>query len=215
MIANMLLGAAVLMIGDSHISKPDYLIGPLHDELTRQGAVVHSLAACGVVADDWLHSVKALCGAERIGKGAVTLVGRDASTRPVKTLVAADKTQLVIVVMGDTMAGYKSEFPRAWAWQQVSSLSKEIASTGAACIWVGPAWGSEGGQYGKTYARVKVMSDFLAANVAPCRYIDSLKLSKPGVWPTVDGQHFTTAAYLSWSQGIARAMADLPALKKP
>jgi len=60
-----------------------------------------------------------------------------------------------------------------------------------------------------------VMSDFLAANVAPCRYIDSLKPSKPGVWGTVDGQHFTNAAYLAWSQGIARAMADLPALKNP
>ena len=215
MVTSMLLGAAVLMIGDSHLSKPDYLIGPLHDELTRQGAVVHTLAACGVVADDWLHSVKATCGAERIGKGVATLVGRDATTRPVKPLIAADKSQLVIVVLGDTMAGYKGEFPRAWAWQQVSSLSKEIASTGAACIWVGPAWGKEGGQYGKTYTRVKVMSDFLAANVAPCHYIDSLKFSKPGVWTTVDGVHFTSGAYLAWSQGILREMADFPILKKP
>jgi hypothetical protein len=211
----MLLGAAVLMIGDSHLSKPDYLIGPLHDELTRQGAVVHSLSACGVVADDWLRSVKALCGAERIGKSAVMLSGSNASTRPVKSLMTTDKTQLVIVVMGDTMAGYKAEFPRAWAWQQVTSLSKEIASTGTPCIWVGPAWGSEGGQYGKTYARAKVMSDFLAANVAPCRYIDSLQLSKPGAWVSNDGQHFNANGYLAWSQGIARAMADLPALKKP
>ncbi len=214
MITNLLLGAAVLMIGDSHLSNPDYLIGPLHDELTRQGAVVHSLSACGVVADDWLHSVKATCGAERIGKGAVMLSGRDASTRPVKTVIAADKTQLVIVVMGDTMAGYKSEFPRAWAWQQVTSLSKEIASTGAACIWVGPSWGGEGGKYGKTYTRVKVMSDFLAANVGPCTYIDSLKLSKPGQWATVDGQHLTIAGYKAWSEAITKAIGKLPEVKK-
>jgi hypothetical protein len=215
MLANILLGTAVLMIGDSHLSKPDYLIGPLHDELTRQGALVHSLSACGAVADDWLHSVKAPCGAERVGKGAVTLLGRDASTRSVKSLVATEKIQLVIVVMGDTMAGYKSEFPRAWAWQQVTSLSHEIANTGAACIWIGPAWGSEGGQYGRTYARVKLMSDFLAANVAPCRYVDSLKLSKPGAWASNDGQHFTASGYLAWSQGIARAMAELPTMKTP
>ncbi len=214
MVANVLLSAAVLMIGDSHLSKPDYLIGPLHSELTRQGAVVHSLSACGVVADDWLHSAKALCGAERIGTGAVMTSGSNASTRPVKTLVAANKSQLVIVVMGDTMAGYKSEFPRAWAWQQVTSLSKEIASTGAACIWVGPPWGSEGGQYGKTYARVKVMSDFLAANVGPCAYVDSLKLSKQGQWATVDGQHFTTDGYKAWSQAIAKAIGELPDVKK-
>ena len=128
--------------------------------------------------------------------------------------MAADKTQLVIVVMGDTMAGYKSEFPRAWAWQQVSSLSKEIASTGTPCIWVGPPWGSEGGQYGKTYARVKVMSDFLAANVSPCKYVDSLKLSRQGQWATVDGQHFTTDGYKAWSQAIAKAIGELPDVKK-
>lgn len=214
MVTNILLSAAVLMIGDSHLSKPDYLIGPLHNELTRQGAVVHSLSACGVVAGDWLNSVKALCGAERIGSGAVMTLGSNASTRPVKTLIAADKSQLVIVVMGDTMAGYKTEFPRAWAWQQVTSLSKEIASIGAPCIWVGPPWGSEGGQYGKTYARVKVMSDLLAANVAPCAYVDSLKLSKQGQWATVDGQHFTTDGYKAWSQAIARAISELPDVKK-
>jgi hypothetical protein len=214
MVANVLLSAAVLMIGDSHLSKPDYLIGPLHNELTRQGAVVHSLSACGVVANDWLHSVKALCGAERIGTGPVVTSGSNTSTRPVKALIAADKSQLVIVVMGDTMAGYKSEFAKAWAWQQVSSLSKEIASTGTPCIWVGPPWGSEGGQYGKTYARVKVMSDFLAANVSPCKYVDSLKLSRQGQWATVDGQHFTADGYKAWSQAIAKAIGELPDVKK-
>ena len=91
LLSSLIVGAAVLVIGDSHLSKPDYLIKSLHDELSRQGAVVHSLSACGASAADWLGAVKMVCGAERIGNGPVTLVVQNASTRPVKPLIAADK----------------------------------------------------------------------------------------------------------------------------
>jgi hypothetical protein len=106
MLSTLIVGASVLVIGDSHLSKPDYLIKSLHDELSRQGAVVHSLSACGASAADWLASTKMVCGAERIGNGPVTLVVQNASTRPVKPLIAADKAKLVVIVMGDTMANY-------------------------------------------------------------------------------------------------------------
>ena len=214
MLSTLIVGASVLVIGDSHLSKPDYLIKSLHDELSRQGALVHSLSACGASAADWLASTKMVCGAERIGNGPVTLVVQNASTRPVKPLIAADKAKLVVIVMGDTMANYKKDFAKAWAWQQVTSLSKEIASSGAACVWVGPPWG-EGGQYGKTEARVKMMSDFLAANVAPCQYIDSLKLSQPKTWPTVDGQHLFPGGYQAWGVALGKAIAELPLPARP
>ncbi len=55
------------------------------------------------------------------------------------------------------------------------------------------------------------MSQFLAANVAPCTYIDSLTFSKPGQWITTDGQHFTVAGYQSWGNAIGDAVAKLPA----
>jgi lysophospholipase L1-like esterase len=55
------------------------------------------------------------------------------------------------------------------------------------------------------------MSQFLAANVAPCTYIDSLTLSKPGQWITTDGQHFTVAGYQAWGTAIGSALAKLPA----
>ncbi len=74
--------------------------------------------------------------------------------------------------MGDTIGGYKQPtFPRAWAWQQVTALTKEIGATGVKCAWVGPAWGSEGGKFGKTFDRVRETSEFLANNVAPCTYV--------------------------------------------
>lgn len=203
------------MIGDSHLSKPNYLIKSLHEELARDGATVHTLSACGSVPSDWLSSVPMVCGAERVGKGPITSFGQDAHTQPIKALIAADKPKLVVVVMGDTMGGYKKEFAKAWAWQQVSTLTKEIASTGAACVWVGPPWGSEGGQFGKTFARVQMVSNFLAANVAPCLYVDSLKLSKPGGWTTVDGQHLDTAGYQAWGSAVAKAISAMPAANKP
>ncbi len=214
LLSTLLVGASILIVGDSHLSKPDYLIKSLHEELTRQGALVHSFSACGASAGDWLISAKMVCGAERVGKGPVTLFVQAASTQPIKTLIAADKAKFVIVVAGDTMANYKKEFARAWAWQQTTSLSKEIASTGATCIWVGPPWG-EGGQYGKTQARVQQISNFLATNVAPCIYIDSLKFSQPGTWPTVDGQHLYPAGYQAWGMAIAKAINESPLPGKP
>jgi len=111
------------------------------------------------------------------------------------------------------MAAYsKPDFPMAWAWQNVSALTADIATTGATCVWVGPPWGSEGGKYGKTFDRVELMSQFLGNNVAPCVYLDSLRLSKKGEWGTTDGQHLTLPAYKAWGTAIADAIKTLPAL---
>lgn len=81
---------------------------------------------------------------------------------------------------------------------------------GTKCAWVGPAWGKVGGMYQKNDARTQLMSQFLASNVAPCTYIDSLSFSKPGQWITTDGQHFTVAGYKSWGTAIGDALGKLP-----
>ena len=196
MASSLLAGLTILMIGDSHLATPDYLIKSLHDNLVQQGAQVHSLGICGANAGDWLKATPGTCGgAERRGTEKPVVLGSKAATRPIGDLIKADKPDLVVVVMGDTMASYtKPAFPKAWLWQQTTSFAKEIANTGAKCVWVGPNWGTEGGKYGKTYARVELTSKFLAANVAPCDYVDSLKFSKQGEWATVDGQHLTARA---------------------
>ena len=64
--------------------------------------------------------------------------------------------------------------------------------------------------YKKNDARTKLISAFLATNVAPCTYIDSLEFSKPGQWVTTDGQHFTVAGYKSWANAIGDALGKLP-----
>jgi len=212
MASSLLAGLTILMIGDSHLATPDYLIKSLHDNLVQQGAQVHSLGICGANAGDWLKATPGTCGGtERRGTEKPVVLGSKAATRPIGDLIKADKPDLVVVVMGDTMASYtKPAFPKAWLWQQTTSFAKEIANTGAKCVWVGPNWGTEGGKYGKTYARVELTSKFLAANVAPCDYVDSLKFSKQGEWATVDGQHLTAPGYLAWSKKISEEIVKAP-----
>ncbi|MFV3383260.1 SGNH/GDSL hydrolase family protein [Pseudomonas sp. NY15354] len=215
MASSLLAGLTILMIGDSHLATPDYLIKSLHDNFVQQGAQVHSLGICGANAGDWLKATPGTCGgAERRGSDKPVVLGTKAATQPVDQLIKADKADLIVVVMGDTMASYtKPAFPKAWLWQQTKDFTAAIKNSGAKCVWVGPNWGSEGGKYGKTYARVEMTSKFLAANVAPCDYIDSLAMSKQGQWATVDGQHLTAPGYAAWSKAIGEAVVKTPAVQ--
>jgi hypothetical protein len=105
------------------------------------------------------------------------------------------------------MAGYgQKDFPQAWIYQQVRALTGRIAAQNVPCVWVGPPWGSEGSSYHKTFDRVKQMSEFLSTAVAPCKFIDSTQFSKPGEWPTIDGQHLTSSGYKAWGADIAQAL---------
>ncbi len=214
--ASTLAGLAMLVIGESHLSQANYLINPLYENLSAQGAKVHAIGACGASAGDWLKSISVPCGGDRSSSTGATaaIKGRDAVTTPIKQLIATDKPDVVVIIIGDTMASYdKPAFPRAWAWQGVTSLAKEVAATKTTCVWVGPPWGQPGGKYQKNDPRVELISGFLASNVAPCIYIDSLKFSKPGQWTTLDGQHFSLAGYKAWSEAISLAISDLPAIK--
>ncbi|WP_419737301.1 SGNH/GDSL hydrolase family protein [Pseudomonas sp. COR18] len=209
--SSVLAGLTVLIIGDSHLATPDFLLNPLHEALSRQGAQVHSIGICGASAGDWLKATPSPCGgAERRGSAEATVLD-NATTRPIGQLLDSDKPDITVIVMGDTMASYdKPSFPKAWIWQQTNSLVKALADHHSPCVWVGPSWGSEGGKYGKTYERVRTMSDFLGKSVAPCRYIDSLQFSGKGQWATIDGQHLTLTGYRAWSDAIVKALLQMP-----
>ena len=216
MVTSLLAGLTILIVGDSHLTAPNYLISTLHDGLTQQGAVVHTLGVCGSNPGDWLKATPGDCGqGERRGKEAPVFKPSGAQTRPISELIAADKPNLVVVVMGDTMAGYdKAAFMKTWAWQNTTQFTKAIAATGTACVWIGPSWGTEGGKYKKNFARVQQVSSFLSSNVKPCTYINSLELSKPGEWPMVDGQHFTESGYKSWGKALTQAIVETVDTKK-
>lgn len=208
--------SSVLMIGDSHLATPTYLTTSLHDALQAKGVQVHTIGVCGTNPSDWLKTAQGTCGgAERIGTAKATVTGSKAATQPIGQLIAKDKPALVVIVIGDTIGGYSNpSFPKTWAWQQVSGLTKAIAATGTPCVWVGPAWGSEGGKYKKTFSRVREVNAFLAGNVAPCTYVDSTQLSKPGEWATTDGQHFTVSGYQQWGAALAKKIEALPTFPK-
>ena len=205
----LLAGLAILVIGDSHMVSRDYLISTLHDDLLAQGATVDSYGMCGANAGDWVFPATVTCGrAERHGKAA-PIIDRDpkAPTYQISQLIEKHKPNLILIEMGDTMAGYgQSAFPQGWIYEQVRALTGRIKTANIACAWVGPPWGNEGSSYHKTFARVKEMSQFLATAVAPCRFIDSTAFSQPGQWPTIDGQHLTASGYKEWGKDIADAV---------
>lgn len=211
-----LMGLTLLVIGDSHLATPKYLIGSLHEQLLERGAQVVTIGVCGAHPADWVKETTGDCGrAERRGSGPAQRQDAGAKTVPVSQLIAQERPDAVIVVMGDTIGSYRNpEFPQSWAYTQVTTLTRAIASAGVSCYWVGPSWGTEGGRFGKTYERVRVLNAFLAENVAPCTYIDSTRFSQPGEWKTLDGQHYLAAGYRAWGQAIAEAIAAQPPKKR-
>lgn len=207
-IAPPLSGVTILALGESHMSINNYLVSNLPDDLVAQGAKVYSYGACGASAGDWLKTKSVPCAATRVDTGPIRERPADiASTQPVGSLIAKHHPNLIVLIMGDTMASYDNkEIPKSWVWQSVSSLTQEIKASGIRCVWVGPAWGQDGGKYKKTNARVKEFSDYLSTLVAPCTYIDSLTFSKIGEWKTFDGQHFDKWGYENWAKEITNAI---------
>lgn len=212
----LLAGLTVVVLGDSHMTQ-DHLIVTLHDSLMQQGAKVYSFGACGSPSADWMAKVQPPCGsAFRLDKGNVrNRVSEAGSTRPLPELVKEYHPDLIVVVNGDDMAGYKSPaIAKTWVWNQVNTLVAGVKSSGVSCVWVGPPWGSEGGSFGKTYSRVKEMSDYMADIVSPCIYLSSLKMSKPGEWKSEDGVHFMSAGYQAWGNAITSEIVSSDILQK-
>jgi hypothetical protein len=156
------------------------------------------------------------CGvAQHIGSGPVT---EDRSPKAVSwaidALITQYKPNVVIIGIGDTMAGYnQKELQSSWVRENVEDLTAAITARHLPCIWIGPGWGTEGGPYGKNFKRVKELSDFLASTVAPCTYIDSLTFSKPGEWATFDGQHYTNVGYEKWGAALTATITANVAVK--
>lgn len=200
-----LAGITVLIIGASQFAHDGYLISSLHDDLRQEGASVVTYGACASVPHSWLKPELIKCGsAIRVEGGKVEMqpVGMQMSYR-VTDLIHKYHPQLVLIGIADTMADYKQmSLPVNWIHQETRDLVDAISAEHVACIWIGTSWGQEGGPFGKNFARVQQLSDVLTSSVAPCGYINSLKLSKPGEWATIDGQHHTTQAYALWGRAL-------------
>ena len=209
-----LAGLVILIIGDSHIASKDFLLGSLHDALVNQGAIVHTYGVCGSQPHDWVAETELGCGrAERHNAADPTV---DKSPPKVKTwslekLIQQNHPNLLIVELGDNMAGYGAQpaLPKEWITSETLQMLQPIEAHHLPCIWVGPPWGAENGPSNKTFERVHDLSNYLSTIVYPCRYVDSLRFSQPGQWPTYDGEHLTPDSYRLWGTDIANATLRL------
>jgi lysophospholipase L1-like esterase len=194
----ILAGLTVLMLGDSHFATQGYLITTLQDALLSQGAKVTTEAACGAPTDVWVSQGLAPCGtAERVDSGPVkTNKAANAHVPAFDELLQRVHPNLIVIGAGDTMAGYsQAALPTQYIDQNVTALTRRIQAAG--------------GPYFKTYARAKLMSDYLSTHVSPCRYIDSLKFAQPGEWSTFDGQHYSLPGYQKWGMAIDQEILAL------
>lgn len=208
-----LAGMVILVLGDSHMAGPSYLISTLHEALEAQGAQVDSYGMCGASPDAWMEKTTVSCGTgERHGNQATQATnGKQQITWQINDLLAKHHPNLVIVEAADAMGGYGSpQLPKAWIYDQSHALAMRIHAAGASCVWVGPVYGVANSPYHKADDRVRELSEFLSQSVAPCVYIDSLRFEATGThWPTTDGQHLTSAGYKTWGDDIANTVATL------
>lgn len=203
-----LAGLAILVIGDSHMV---YMGSPLHEALEQQGADVNTYGMCGAMATDWLAHSTTQCSTERHENGPAVLKYATSPGWLLTDLIAKNHPNLVVVELGDNMAGYGTlpALPRDLIANQVKDFLAPIKARNLPCIWIGPPWGSETASYHKTDARLRELSQFLSQQVAPCTYIDTTAFAQPGQWQTLDGEHLTQSAYHQWSQDIAGAIVRL------
>jgi hypothetical protein len=212
----VLAGLVILVIGDSHMAEPDRLIVPLGAALTAEGASVHAYGMCGSMPSDWVYRVTAPCRAESHEKARPTFYRTTGATWTIGELINQHHPNLIIVELGDTIGSYEQpQPPKAWAYDQVRSLTGRIKAANLSCVWVGPLWGREDSAFHKTVARVKEVAQFLSQSVTPCSYVDSTAFAQPGEWATPDGQHFTAAGYRKWAAAITAAVGRLQGRVQP
>ena len=215
MVNAALAGLVVLIIGDSHMAVKDFLLGSLPDALLNQGAIVHSYGVCGSQPHDWVAQTELSCGRAERHNADEPIVDKSpkVKTWSLEKLIKLHHPNLLIVELGDNMAGYGilPTLPKEWISFETVELLQPITAHHLPCIWVGPPWGTEGGPSNKTFTRVHDLSGDLSTIVHPCRYVDSLRFSQPGEWATFDGEHLTPDSYRLWAADIANATFRLSA----
>src|SRR5215831_8265857 len=121
-----LAGLVILVLGDSHMAGPSYLISSLHDALQAQGATVHSYGMCGASPAAWLYKTTVSCGrAERHGTAAPKAdAGKQEFTWQINDLLNEIHPNMVIVEAADAIGGYGSpDLPKGWIYDQVHALT--------------------------------------------------------------------------------------------
>jgi hypothetical protein len=210
----VLNGISILIIGASHLTIPGALVTTLNDGLLNKGAQVHSIGVCGTSPSQWTVVAKGTCGgADRVNSGPINLkIASKALTTPISELIKVEKPNLLMIVLGDTLAEYSNaeSLSLLWVGAELAQMNRAVALSKVRCVWIGPSWGEEGFPSRKTFARVSQVSDLIEKRVGSCTYINSLKMSKPGEWLTMDGIHYRNQYYQQWGSKIVEVLEKLP-----
>jgi len=97
-----LAGLVILVIGDSHMV---YMGSPLHEALEQQDAAVNTYGMCGSMATDWLSRTTTQCTTERHSNGPAIHKNTTSQGWVLPDLLAKNHPNLVVVELGDNMAG--------------------------------------------------------------------------------------------------------------
>src|SRR5277367_1868623 len=102
--SSALAGLVILVIGDSQMMN---MLNNLHSQLQDNGATVYSYAMCGSTPADWITPSVASCGTgERQDKSPAVFDLKSHPGWSINDLIARHHPQLIVVELGDTMAGY-------------------------------------------------------------------------------------------------------------
>ena len=135
----------------------------MHDQLTNNGAVVHSYLMCGATAHDWLAKSTVSCGrGERHEKGAPVI-----NTQQLLPTYFAARADRQDGHHRRRRAGRELEPDHAWVRQEVHTLAGKIAASHISCVWIGPTWGQNKQPYPTTDASIKELTQLLSESVSP------------------------------------------------
>src|SRR5712691_5488913 len=135
-----LAGLVILVIGDSHMAGTGagkgYLLTNLHDQLTSEGAVVHSYGMCGAQAADWVTKSTVQCVGEHHDKSPPTFEANKVHpTWNVNELIEKHHANLVVIELGEAMAAYDTpQLPKPWIYNQVRLLTGQIKARNVSCV---------------------------------------------------------------------------------
>lgn len=212
--------ATTLVIGDSHIAGP---VGDrLHQLFRDSGKDVRTIGLAGATAQTYTspnpkERTLSFGFADRKNDSADREPGTKPRTVPeLKTLLAEQKPQRLVIELGDNFAAYRSPSAAAdkAAEAQVKKITQQIKDSQfrGRCYWITPTWTDKSGQkpYYKTNERLKEVIAIIKSNASPCQVIDSTEvIAQQEIKTTSDGLHFDSKNGSKWAQAAHAKILSL------
>lgn len=212
--------ASTLIIGDSHI------VGPVGDKLHQlfrdSGEDVRTIGLGGATANTYTSpNPKERTLNYGFADRKNDTIDRERRNTPrtvpeLKTLLAEQKPQRLVIELGDNFATYRNPSPAAdkAAIAQVKKITGQLRDSGfhGRCYWITPTWTDKAGQkpYYKSNDRLKEIIQIIKDHASPCQVIDSTEaIAQKDINTIADGLHFDTKNGSKWAQAAHAKILSL------